>query len=65
MRRIVLLLLMALATSVLAEVPRGGPKYQTDSGTVSLLRRYLVSAAKSSTRSKPGSGSRSAACLFS
>jgi TonB family protein len=43
MRRIVLLLLMALATSVLAEVPRGGPKYQTDSGTVSLLRRYLVS----------------------
>ena len=30
-----------LASTALA-VPRGGPQYQTDSGTVALLRRHLV-----------------------
>ena len=32
-----------LACTALAFPPRGGPKYETDRGTVGFLRRYLVS----------------------
>ena len=34
---------MALLTSTAVAVPRGGPQYQTDSGTVAFLRQHLVS----------------------
>ena len=37
------LLFVMLACTALAFPPRGGPKYETDSGTVGFLRRYLVS----------------------
>ena len=43
MRKIIALLLTLLATPALAEIPRSGPQYQTDSGTVALLRRHLIS----------------------
>lgn len=36
------LLFVMLASTALA-VPKGGPKYETDSGTVEFLRRYLES----------------------
>ena len=36
-------LLTTIAASTAVAVPRGGPQYQTDSGTVALLRRHLVS----------------------
>ena len=36
------LLFITLASTALA-VPKGGPMYQTDSGTVGFLRRHLVS----------------------
>ena len=36
------LLLLLLASTALA-VPKGGPQYQTDTGTVAFLRRHLVS----------------------
>ena len=36
-------LLIAMLASTALAVPRGGPQYQTDSGTVALLRRHLVS----------------------
>ena len=42
MKRLSLLFVM-LACTTLAAVPRGGPKYETDRGTVGFLRRYLVS----------------------
>ena len=42
MRRLILLIAM-LACTVVAYPPRGGSKYETDSGTVGFLRRYLVS----------------------
>ena len=41
MRIFVLLAAMVALTAV--AVPRGGPQYQTDSGTVAFLRRNLVS----------------------
>ena len=37
-----LLLLVGMAAPSAQAVPRGGPSYQTDSGTVGFLRRYLV-----------------------
>ncbi|MBA2432508.1 MAG: TonB family protein [Chthoniobacterales bacterium] len=37
------LLLFAFLTSTAVAVPRGGPQYQTDRGTVSFLRRHLIS----------------------
>ncbi len=35
--------LFALLASTALALPRGGPKYETDRGTVGFLRRYLVS----------------------
>ena len=37
------LVLVMLACSEVAAVPKGGPRYETDSGTVAFLRRHLVS----------------------
>jgi TonB family protein len=42
MRRLTILIAM-LASTAVAYPPRGGSKYETDSGTVGFLRRYLVS----------------------
>ena len=42
MKRIACLLLLVLVCSANA-VPKGGPQYQTDSGTVNFLRRQLIS----------------------
>lgn len=39
---VVLTCIVLTATSD-AKIPRGGPKIETDSGTVALLRRYLIS----------------------
>lgn len=37
-----LLLFVAIVAPSAQAVPKGGPSYQTDSGTVGFLRRYLV-----------------------
>ena len=39
----IFVLLAAMVASTAVAVPRGGPQYQTDSGTVTFLRRNLVS----------------------
>lgn len=44
MKRFILLFALLAATAV-AAVPKGGPQYQTDSGTVGFLRRHLISGA--------------------
>src|ERR1700676_4424717 len=43
MRIVPLMLFVALACTVQAAIPKGGPKLQTDSGTVGFLQRYLIS----------------------
>ena len=43
MKRLYLLLFAMLICTAVAFPPKTGPKYQTDSGTVGFLRRYLVS----------------------
>lgn len=35
--------LAALMVATASAVPKGGPKFETDSGTMNLLRRYLIS----------------------
>ncbi len=35
--------ILAVLTCSAAAVPKGGPRYETDAGTVRFLRRYLLS----------------------
>jgi len=43
MKRLCGLFLVGLACTVLAAIPKSGPKYETDRSTVGFLRRYLIS----------------------
>jgi TonB family protein len=43
MKALASLLSLILACSAVAAVPKGGPRYESDSGTVNFLRRHLVS----------------------
>ena len=43
--KIFALLFITIASTALAAVPQGGPKIETDTGTVGFLRRHLVSGA--------------------
>ena len=43
MKRLASLLAVILGCSAVAAVPKGGPRYETDEGTVRLLQRQLVS----------------------
>ena len=42
MRSVAALLALMLSCAPLAGVPQGGPRYETDAGTVNFLRRYLI-----------------------
>ena len=42
MNKLAVLLIAALTCTAFA-IPKGGPRYETDAGTVGFLRRYLVS----------------------
>ena len=45
MRTLAALLCALLCCTAIAAPPQGGPRFETDRGTVSFLRRYLISGA--------------------
>lgn len=55
-------LLVLLACTAAAAVPKGGPRYETDAGTVSFLRRHLLAGGdvhyplEAAQRKQEGSG---------